>query len=133
MLVRQVFVYGTLKRGQCRGRCWPFPPTSVEPAWIEGALFDLGPYPALREGTDRVLGEVWTIAEEHLAETLRELDEIEGYAGREDDLYGRVEVKFHALDGDTGTAYTYRYNTDPTARGLAPMECRNDGFVSWPK
>jgi gamma-glutamylcyclotransferase (GGCT)/AIG2-like uncharacterized protein YtfP len=132
MLVRQVFVYGTLKRGQSRERCWPHPPTSVEPAWVEGTLFDLGPYPALREGTDRVLGEVWTIAEEHLAKTLRELDEIEGYARRKDDLYLRVKVEYQTLDGKAGTAYTYRYNTDLTAMGRAPIEPESDGFAIWP-
>jgi gamma-glutamylcyclotransferase (GGCT)/AIG2-like uncharacterized protein YtfP len=133
MRLRQVFVYGTLKRGQCRERCWPFRPESVEPAWIEGSLFDLGPYPALREGTDRVLGEVWTIAEEHLARTLSELDEVEGYAGRKDDLYQRVEVEYFTLDGDTGNAYTYRYNGDLTARGGIPIDRGADGFVTWPK
>lgn len=132
MLVRQVFVYGTLKRGQCRERCWPFRPTSVEPAWILGSLFDLGPFPALCQGTDRVLGEVWTIAEEHLAGTLRELDAIEGYTGRKDDLYRRVEVEYQTLDGKAGTAYTYRYNTDLTAMGRAPIEPESDGFAIWP-
>jgi gamma-glutamylcyclotransferase (GGCT)/AIG2-like uncharacterized protein YtfP len=69
-----VFVYGTLKRGQVRERSWPRQPLAVEPAWTLGRLFDLGPYPGLLAGTDRVLGELWRFAAEDLPETLRVLD-----------------------------------------------------------
>lgn len=46
-LITDLFVYGTLKRGQCRETMWPRPPVSVRPAFIRGRLYDLGPYPAI--------------------------------------------------------------------------------------
>src|SRR5438093_3247250 len=42
-----VFVYGTLKRGEERARCWPRSPERVVPATTQGRLYDLGTYPAL--------------------------------------------------------------------------------------
>jgi gamma-glutamylcyclotransferase (GGCT)/AIG2-like uncharacterized protein YtfP len=53
-----VFVYGTLQRGGVRERCWPRKPIYVEVARVRGALYDLGPYPALVEGSDFVAGEL---------------------------------------------------------------------------
>lgn len=74
-----IFVYGTLKREQLRGRLWPRPALSIEPAIAKGTLYDLGPYPGLVDGDQLVLGEVWTFRAEDLRETLAVLDRIEGF------------------------------------------------------
>ncbi len=57
--INAVFVYGTLKTGQCRESCWPRKPLEVRRAWTLGALYDTGPYPALFAGEDMVAGQVW--------------------------------------------------------------------------
>ena len=80
-LVSSIFVYGTLRREQIRGRCWPRQPIVVFDRFVIGQLFDLGPYPALVRGQGVVGGELWQFAHEDLEETLRVLDEIEGYLG----------------------------------------------------
>lgn len=132
MPIRAVFVYGTLKRGQVRQRCWPCPPQSVVPAWIRGSLYDRADYPALRPGGDRVSGELWRFAEADMGRVVATLDRIEGtnQAG-EVDLYRRESVAvFDASDQPLGHAYAYFYETDP----------RLDGFVriatppfQWPR
>ncbi len=54
--VQAFFVYGTLKTGQCRERCWPCKPIETRAAWVYGELYDTGPYPALFAGSDMVGG-----------------------------------------------------------------------------
>lgn len=127
-----IFVYGTLKRGQVRERCWPHQPLAVEPATVRGALYDLGRYPALVPGDDVVAGELWCIAEEHLEDTLTELDRVEGHAGEPDDLYWRVVALCQTSTG-CEPAWTYqlqRVDLLRTARRIEPDElgiCRWNG------
>ena len=126
-----VFVYGTLKRGQVRQRCWPRKPLQIEPAWTCGRLYDLGPYPALVAGNDRVLGELRRFAPADIPETLRVLDDIEGFHGLPNDLYCRVEIECTAEAGYRVRALAYRY-----ARPL-PAEARliaanPIGVCQWP-
>jgi gamma-glutamylcyclotransferase (GGCT)/AIG2-like uncharacterized protein YtfP len=64
-----LFVYGTLKRGESREKKWPFPPVKVLPATTRAALYDLGPYPAIGPGDDTIVGELWFLREEDVAET----------------------------------------------------------------
>ena len=127
----QVFVYGTLKRGQLRQHSWPRKPRQIEPAWTFGRLYDLGPYPALVEGTDRVLGELWQFAPEDLLETLRVLDDIEGFHGLPDDLYSRVEIECTTAAGECVRALAYRF-----ARPLPPkarlITAVTNGICQWP-
>jgi gamma-glutamylcyclotransferase (GGCT)/AIG2-like uncharacterized protein YtfP len=103
-----IFVYGTLQRGQCRERCWPLPPLRIEPATVRGELYDLGPYPALIEGDYCVAGELCHLAADDLTPTLEELDRVEGYLGRANDLYQRVTITCQTAEGPV-EAWTYRY------------------------
>ncbi len=103
-----LFVYGTLMRGQSRERCWPHAPLAVEPATVRGALYDLGPYPAMIAGSDLVEGELWHVAPEHIEDTLRALDAIEGYSGGDRDLYRRVLIDCETRGGAM-EAWTYHY------------------------
>ncbi len=92
-IVTNVFVYGTLKRGQCREKMWPRTPLSIRPGYVRGWLFDLGPYPAMwcadchevggdtcndiPSPCDWIKGEIWSLAKEDMALTIEELDAIE--------------------------------------------------------
>lgn len=128
------FVYGTLKRGQCREACWPAAPLQVQTGYVRGTLIDLVDYPALLPSDDWVRGEVWQIASQHVAETLRVLDAIEGFQpGRANNLYDRCSVAVYRATGDSqsmATAHTYQY-ADPTVNAavIAPRELH--GYAEW--
>ncbi|MCG5536062.1 gamma-glutamylcyclotransferase family protein [Ectothiorhodospira mobilis] len=105
--MHEVFVYGTLLQGlrhhgvlagaQCLGH-----------AHLRGRLFDLGPYPALRPGPDRVRGEVYRVD----AATLAHLDRLEGYDPQDPpgSLYRRVTRRAWRVDGEPREVLVYLYN-----------------------
>lgn len=127
-----IFVYGTLKRGELRERMWPRPAIRVVAAETLGTLYDLGAYPGLRPGKDRVRGELWFIAAADLEVTLRVLDGIEGYRGEPTDLYTRLTVACHSLpEGEVHEALTYHYHRPADLAGLAPLPANSAGFVEW--
>lgn len=137
--LEHVFVYGTLKRGQCREDLWPKVPVSVAPAWTWGSLFDLGPYPALLGGSDRVLGELWSFEPSEMATVLEVLDQIEGtnQPGLPNE-YDRqqVQVTSWGCGGGELEASTYRYADQAIAHQLEPVaaNCFLEGqpYVQWP-
>ena len=108
-----VFVYGTLKTHEVRAHKWPHIPLRVEPAVTRGALYDLGPYPALTDGDDAILGELWYIAAEHLEETIAALDQIECFGVDDVDLYLRRVIPVTSASGAVQRAYAY-FIADPT-------------------
>lgn len=135
--IDSVFVYGTLKQGQCRAPLWPAKPREIVPAWVRGKLFSRSDYPALRNGDDRVRGELWRFPVELMPSVLETLDEIEGTnQPGEPDLYHRVQLEVFDLQGrPLGIAHTYRYATDPQQDGFQPIEAnplQRESFVSWP-
>lgn len=107
MEVTAVFVYGTLKRGQCRAPLWPIPPQRVEVARARGALYRLETYPALLPGPDIVLGELWHFATEEMPRTLEVLDEVEHYVDGGDDLYTRQMVLCQGEESGAVKAWCY--------------------------
>lgn len=135
------FVYGTLKRGQCRQVCWPRAPRKVSAAWTLGRLFDLGPYPAMLPaigppGTaPRVLGEIWEFAPEYVDEVIRVLDEIEGtHVPGEPNEYDRVTVEVHTFDGQPYTAHAYFF-ARPIDEGLlvaTDVRIGDQLYAGWP-
>jgi gamma-glutamylcyclotransferase (GGCT)/AIG2-like uncharacterized protein YtfP len=128
-----VFVYGTLKRGQCRQTAWPSNPISITRAWIRGTLYGRADYPALTRGENRVRGELWVFAIEQMQNVLAVLDAIEGTHGNSsEDLYHRRPVNVYCDDGSTlGHAYTYFYNRDPVAERFAIVPL-SQGAQAWP-
>ena len=131
-----IFVYGTLKRDQCRCRLWPAEPVSVQQAWSRGTLFGRQDYPAMTAGEDRVLGELWKFRERDLPRVLDALDQIEGtnLVGQED-LYRRAVVETWSLDDQLlENAYVYHYATDPCVDGFAELRpADTHSFVQWPE
>lgn len=108
-----VFFYGTLMT--------PFNRTSrltvdqhlnfIGRGSIEGALFDLGIYPAAVPSTDgRIWGEIYEMTEP--GAVLRALDELEGFRPDEQDasLYVRALTPVTTLEGITVDAWAYFYN-----------------------
>ena len=78
---------------------------------IEGALFDLGIYPAAIPAADgRVWGELYEMTQP--VTVLQSLDEIEGFRADEPEssLYTRVETQVTLEDGRVIRAWTYFYN-----------------------
>lgn len=92
---------------------WPRPPIRVTSCRVRGQLHDLGPYPALLPGTDWVLGELWELAPHDIAETLRVLDEIEGFRRRDDDLYRREVIECTTEEKGKTLAFTYYFVARP--------------------
>ena len=133
--INSFFVYGTLKRG-LRNECvWPTKPIQIWEAWISGQLYERSDYPALKEGIDRVLGEVWLFEDEDVEPVTRALDLLEGTNGNgANDLYHRISVEpFSLTERPTITAWTYRYVGNPIDHGFRRMyPCENEGYVVWP-
>lgn len=126
-----IFVYGTLKRGQIRERCWPRQPAAVEPATVRGALFDLGPYPALVSGKDVIAGELWRFSPEDFLPTLAALDRIEGFAGQPDVLYRREVITCQTTAGSE-SAWTYVLARTERLRESKRIQPDGKGQCHWP-
>ncbi len=149
-VISSVFVYGTLKRGQCRGAMWPYEPLRVSVVFTYGTLFDRHDYPAMTSGTDDVVGERWDFLPEQMQRVLEVLDVIEGanQLGAPD-LYRRVVVTTwelcesgaaeNCVDAETSRqSYTYHYASDPADAGftrILPDQSGDVGVrpcVQWP-
>jgi len=107
------FFYGTLMTGFARRRRLGMDSRMVFKGrgWIQGALFDLGLYPAaVPSEVDRIRGEVFELSDPE--SVLAALDEIEGYRPDEPEtsLYVRRRVPVHLDDGTTVDAWAYFYN-----------------------
>lgn len=128
-----VFVYGTLKRGQCRETMWPETPSRVDDGWVTGDLYGRPDYPALMPGEFRVRGELWRFAPHQMSSVLATLDAIEGTTDNAaGDLYHRLNTDVFDLQGThSAKAFTYRYNGDVDADGFTRLPII-DGFQCWP-
>ncbi len=104
----KVFVYGTLLSGMERA------PALAESSFlghacISGAIYDLGSYPGLLEGSGQVYGEIYAVT----AQLLEQLDSIEGYMpeNHHASLYLRKTVNATRLgDGGSEEVFTYFFN-----------------------
>ena len=116
------FVYGTLKRGQSNHHLIANVTREVIAATVAGRLYDLGPFPALGPGDDRVRGELVLIEPALLLPTLRLLDELEGFVPSDPrgSIYLREIAEATTDSGQTIAATLYRYNRDPAALRYLP-------------
>jgi len=127
-----VFVYGTLKQGECRASLWPVAPLEVQAAIVAAAIYDLGEYPCLLPGEDPVAGELWRFAPEAMPQTLDTLDQIEGYSGQANDLYHRVTITGRLSTGLTFEAWTYFYAHPADVLPAQRIDPDPDGLCRWP-
>jgi pyruvate carboxylase len=121
-----VFFYGTLMAGFDRRRRAGIDDKLryVGRAAIQGAMFDLGLYPAVIPASDgRIWGEVYEMTEP--ATVLAALDDIEGYRHDDPDrsLYTRSRTEVTLPDGGTAQAWVYFYNAP---LGKAPRIASGD-------
>ncbi|MBA3885237.1 MAG: gamma-glutamylcyclotransferase [Acidobacteria bacterium] len=108
-----VFFYGTLMAGFDRRRRAGIDQnlTYIGRGSIQGALFDLGIYPAALPASEgRVWGEVYEMASPDTV--LAALDDIEGYSPEDPDrsLYARARAEVTLPDGGLAQAWVYFYN-----------------------
>ena len=81
----------------------------IKAATTQGKLFDLGAFPALKEGEDQVKGELIIIDKAHQKEALESMDILEGHP----DFYRREMVKVKEINsGKNHQAWTYIYNSE---------------------
>lgn len=120
MAKTNLFVYGTLQRGQRQNGLLAgqefVGPARTRPRY---RLHDLGRYPGLVEDEDQgvaVEGEIWRIDDE----TLQRLDDYEGVPH----LYTRAEI---ALEGLPGPVQAYFYRGDVTGRPTCGTAWRPEG------
>jgi gamma-glutamylcyclotransferase (GGCT)/AIG2-like uncharacterized protein YtfP len=111
------FVYGTLKRGQSNHQLIAGALRDVAIATVRGRLYDVGPFPALADGDDRVYGEVLTIDPNTLPRLLAILDDLEGYDPSDPggSMYVRRLVTATDAEARELVAHAYFYNRDPAA------------------
>ncbi len=104
--MQRVFVYGTLKKGKGNhGRIFSGYDIKITPAWTYGKLYDLGWYPALTQGNNKVYGELIEFDD---PEILMKIDMLEGYSGKESsfNFYERREIQVFS-DKEEFTAWAY--------------------------
>ncbi len=130
----QFFVYGTLKRGLRYDDVWPCQPLHVNVAWTLGTLFTGPHYPAMKAGSDRVVGELWVFDPSQRENVVKSLDVLEGTTDNHvDDLYHRLVATVYDFDGQSlGKAYLYHFARDPLQHGFTRLSAADDGYVAWP-
>ena len=103
----RVFVYGTLKKGfSNHDRIFAGYDIKITPAWTYGELYDLGHFPAMTEGNNKVNGELIEFEDPGI---LRKIDRLEGYVGRNnpDNFYDRLEVDVFVDSNTPITTWIY--------------------------
>lgn len=115
-----LFVYGTLRRGSgsLMGERLASEATWVGDATVSGALYDMGPFPALVASDDageRVHGEVWSMMPDRAEALIAMLDQYEGFApdARFGSLFLRLRTVVRFDDGSEQQAWMYAYNMPP--------------------
>ena len=104
-----LFVYGSLKFGEMNhDRIFGGFDIKVTPAWTYGKLYDLGHFPALTDGNNKVYGE---LIEFDNPEILKRVDYLEGYRGENNsyNFYDRRETQVFT-DKNEVTAWAYILN-----------------------
>jgi gamma-glutamylcyclotransferase (GGCT)/AIG2-like uncharacterized protein YtfP len=159
-MICDFFVYGTLKRGECRETMWPRKPRSIRVGFVRGWLFDLGPYPAMwcavdepveqdgaeQDGAEQdglacdwIQGELWSFDQDDVAATIEELDQIEDTnQPHTPNLYDQILVRVYdrPLGNDSqakselALAYQYSRLADVPPASRI-FPASPDGIVAW--
>jgi gamma-glutamylcyclotransferase (GGCT)/AIG2-like uncharacterized protein YtfP len=104
MGIVRLFVYGTLRKGECRNYLLE-DSQFIGYAKAKGyLLYNIGAYPGMVEGGGEVVGEVYEIPES----LLERLDWVEGVP----DLFRRELIEVALENGQTVPAYVYIYSRE---------------------
>lgn len=106
----QVFVYGTLKPGECNYQRYCVGKVVEEKEAIAyGQLFDLSlGYPAMTTGESPVQGFVLTFADSGILRVLDELEDYKPHHKAEENEYNRLEISTYDKAGKAlGLAWAY--------------------------
>ena len=117
-LIRYVFVYGTLRRGQVRdvNRLRPTP-LFIGNGQVKGTLYDLDSYPGLcLKGEQQVQGEVYQIT----PELEQQLDEIEEVWPKQSGEYAKRDTRLNC-EGVELTCLVYEVS-DARSQGCSVIE-----------
>jgi gamma-glutamylcyclotransferase (GGCT)/AIG2-like uncharacterized protein YtfP len=121
MVGKLVFVYGTLRKGDCRFGVPTFVEMVHPEAYLEGfQLIHLGGFPGIIPGPGRVRGEV------HRYSSFERLDRIEGFseANPNSSLFRREEVVVELPLGEELQASVYIFGAgNRMRRPLKVIEC----------
>ena len=104
-----LFTYGTLKQGfGNHDRIFGGYDIKITPAWTYGKLYDLGYFPALTEGNNKVYGE---LIEFDNPAILKRVDYLEGYRGENSNynFYERRDIQVFT-DKNEVRAWAYFLN-----------------------
>ena len=101
-----VFVYGTLKKGQCREQSMNEISLGSKDEKVTAKMYNIGEFPAITLEKEEVLGEIHKVKKEQ--ESLESLDQIEGFVGYDkSSLYNRI-----LINSSQGICWTYVWNRD---------------------
>jgi gamma-glutamylcyclotransferase (GGCT)/AIG2-like uncharacterized protein YtfP len=108
--VLKVFVYGTLKPGECNYRryCAGRVANAIE-SYTWGQLYHLAiGYPAMTPGNNKIIGFLLTFANEKILVSLDELEDYHPQRSRQDNEYQRQKIPVYKLSGEPlGEAWGY--------------------------
>ena len=105
--MHRLFVYGSLKFGENNhNRIFSGYDIKITSAWTYGMLYDLGYFPALTEGNNKVYGELIEFDDPGI---LQKIDRLEGYVGRNnpDNFYDRLKINVFVNSNTPITAWIY--------------------------
>ena len=109
MLMKQakLLVYGTLMKDFCNFNKYLLNQSEINKAYVYGRLYHLidKECPALIEGSDKVFGEVITIADDDDNTVVNSVDELEKYfkGNKINIVYIREEIKVYYVSGEVGS------------------------------
>ena len=113
--MHRIFVYGTLKQGfPNHDRIFGGYDIKITPAFTYGRLYELGWYPAMTVGTEKVFGE---LIEFDNPEILKRVDYLEGFrsVNHPHNYYERRMVDVF-VDDDTVKAWIYFLSVEQVKR-----------------
>ncbi len=106
-----IFVYGTLMKGQSNHRAFLKDDSFIGSGMIEGYdMYDLGHFPGIVSGTGKVYGEVYSVTPEEL----KHIDRLEG----EGSLYKKEKTTVRMADKSEISAFVYVYLNSVDGRKL---------------
>ncbi|MGG5252242.1 gamma-glutamylcyclotransferase [Neobacillus sp. SM06] len=120
-----VFVYGTLRKGESNSGFLKNAACIAEQCWTDGLLYDSGyGYPAMKQSRGfRTYGELYSVTKEEL----RRLDQLEGFTpGGTNNLYERVTQTVYTDNGMTNAYVFVAGNAD-----LFKKKIRNDDWKEY--